>query len=44
MSVPTLVAKKATSFQGSRYPEKPNPRVRKRSTTPVTQVSSRGGR
>ncbi len=44
ISVPTLVAKKASSFQGSRYPLKPNPRKRKKSTQPLTQVSSRGRR
>src|SRR5438477_313891 len=42
-SVPTAVAKNASSFQGSRYPEKPNPSDSANRTKPVIQVSSRGG-
>src|SRR5512142_1955665 len=43
-SVPTFVAKYDSVFQGSRYPEKPNPRVRKSRRTPDIQVTSRGER
>ena len=43
-SVPTFVAKKESVFQGSRYPEKPNPSVRKSSTAPEIHVISRGAR
>ena len=43
-SVPTRVAKKDVVFQGSRYPEKPNPRARKKSTAPEIHVISRGAR
>src|SRR5215468_1822015 len=43
-SVPTAVAKKASSFQGSRYPENPKPRAIAKRAKPVTQVSSRGVR
>ena len=42
MSVPTLVAKNASSFHGSRYPVKPKPSARHSSRNPVTHVSSRG--
>src|SRR3989338_65739 len=41
--VPTFVAKNESSFQGNRYPVKPNPMTRKNSPEPVTQVNSRGG-
>ena len=44
MAVPTRVAKKASSFQGSRYPLNPNPNVMKKTIRPVSQVSSRGRR
>ena len=43
-AVPTEVAKNAISSHGSRYPEKPKPRARPSAPTPVSQVSSRGGR
>ena len=43
-SVPTAVAKNASSFHGRRYPENPKPSANAKSTNPVTQVSSRGGR
>src|SRR5215510_7968191 len=43
MSVPTLVAKKASLFQGRRYPENPNPMASTRSAKPLSQVRSRGG-
>ena len=42
ISVPTLVAKKASSFHGSRYPEKPKPMLRAKRMQPVHHVSSRG--
>src|SRR5262249_56563404 len=43
-SVPTAVAKKDSSFKGSRYPEKPKPRAIAKRKKPVSQVSSRGFR
>jgi hypothetical protein len=43
-AVPTEVAKNAISSHGSRYPEKPKPIASPRAATPVSQVSSRGGR
>ncbi len=42
IEVPTVVAQNARWFQGSRYPVKPMPSVSRSSTTPVTQVISRG--
>jgi hypothetical protein len=44
MSVPTLVAKKASLFQGRRYPVNPNVRERKRRMAPDTHVISLGRR
>ena len=44
MSVPTRVAKNASSFHGSRYPLNPNANVMKNMKTPVSHVSSRGRR
>src|SRR4030095_10785289 len=44
MFVPTVVAKYASLFHGSRYPEKPNPIVSRNNRYPETQVTSRGGR
>ena len=42
--MPTFVAKNASVFQGSRYPEKPKPRAMKSRSAPVIQVISRGAR
>ena len=42
MSVPTFVAKNASSFHGRRYPLNPNPRPRNSISMPVSQVISRG--
>src|SRR4029453_2082543 len=43
-AVPTAVAKNASSFQGSKYPENPKPSAIAKRAKPVTQVSSRGFR
>ena len=44
IAVPTLVAKKASWFQGSRYPLKPNVMNTPSRAMPVNQVNSRGRR
>ena len=44
ISVPTLVAKYDSVFQGSKYPLNPKPSIRKSSSMPLTHVSSRGFR
>src|SRR5262245_8022732 len=44
MFVPTVVAKYASLFHGSRYPENPKPSVSRNRKYPDTHVISRGGR
>ena len=42
MLVPTVMAQNASWSHGSRYPVKERARVRRSSTTPTTQLNSRG--